>query len=80
MTQVTIHKAKSNLSKLVAQVQAGDEVIVCRGREPVAKLIRYRPTTARRPKVGEITSKPVKVKPRSFDPLTDKEMAAWGMG
>jgi prevent-host-death family protein len=79
MTQTTIHKAKSNLSKLVARVQAGEEVIVCRGHEPVAMLVPYRKRGARRPKVGEITSKRVKCKPNCFGPLSEKEMVDWGM-
>ena len=79
MTQITIHKAKSTLSKLVAQVQSGQEIVVCRGHEPVAMLVPYRKASAHRPKVGEITSKPVKCKPDCFAPLSDEELAAWGM-
>ncbi len=79
MTQMTIHKAKSNLSKLVARVEAGEEVVVCRGHEPVAMLVPYRKPGARRPKVGEITSKRVKCKFNCFAPLSDEEMADWGM-
>ncbi len=39
MTKVTIHVAKTNLSKLIAQVEAGEEVIICRGDKEVAKLV-----------------------------------------
>jgi antitoxin (DNA-binding transcriptional repressor) of toxin-antitoxin stability system len=38
MTKVTIHAAKTNLSKLIAKVEAGEEVIICRGDVEVAKL------------------------------------------
>ncbi len=38
MSKVTIHAAKTNLSKLIAKVEAGEEVIICRGDEPVARL------------------------------------------
>ena len=79
MTEVTIHQAKSSLSKLVAAVEEGEEVVVFRGHVPVAKLVPYRKAPAARPKVGEITSKPVKVKPGCFAPLSDEEMAAWSM-
>jgi prevent-host-death family protein len=79
MTQMTIHKAKSNLSKLVARVEAGEEVVVFRGHEPVAMLVAYRKRTARRPKVGEITSKPVSCKSNCFAPLSAEEMTEWGM-
>lgn len=36
-----MHTAKTNLSKLVAQVEAGEEVIIGRGGKPVAKLVAY---------------------------------------
>ena len=76
---MTIHEAKSNLSKLIARAEAGEEVVVCRGHEPVAMLVPYRKRTARRPKVGEITSKAVTCDPDCFAPLSDEEMADWGM-
>jgi len=79
MMEVTIHQAKTTLSKLVAQVETGVEVAVCRGHVPVAKLVPYRDSVSRRPKVGEITSKPVKVTPGCFAPLSDEEMEDWGM-
>ncbi len=39
MTKVTIHAAKTNLSKLIAKVEAGEEVVICRGDKEVAKLV-----------------------------------------
>lgn len=39
MTKVTIHAAKTNLSKLIAQVEAGEEVVICRGDVEVARLV-----------------------------------------
>ena len=38
MTKVKVHEAKTNLSKLIAKVEAGEEVIICRGDKVVAKL------------------------------------------
>jgi prevent-host-death family protein len=80
MMEITMHKAKTALSQLVARVEAGEEVVVCRGKEPVAMLVPFRKKNGRRPKVGEITSDPVQVKPGCFAPLTDAEMAEWDMG
>ena len=40
-TEVTIHEAKTHFSKLVRRVEAGEEIIVRRGSEPVAKLVAY---------------------------------------
>ncbi len=36
---VTIHEAKTHFSKLVRRAQAGEEIIVRRGREPVARIV-----------------------------------------
>jgi prevent-host-death family protein len=38
MIIVTIRKAKTNLSRLIAKVSEGEEVIIARGSKPVAKL------------------------------------------
>ena len=40
MTQVNVHEAKTNLSKLIAKVEAGEEVVIARDGQPVAKLVR----------------------------------------
>jgi prevent-host-death family protein len=42
MKGVSIHEAKTHFSRLVARVEAGEEIIVRRGPKPVAKLIAYR--------------------------------------
>lgn len=39
MTIVTLHQAETELSKLVARVEAGEEIVITRGDEPVAKLV-----------------------------------------
>ncbi|MBA3347148.1 MAG: type II toxin-antitoxin system Phd/YefM family antitoxin [Actinobacteria bacterium] len=41
MTTVGIHEAKTNLSKLLKRVEAGEEIVVARGGEPVAKIVAY---------------------------------------
>ena len=43
MTTVTIHEAKTHLSRLIARVLAGDEIIIARGREEVARLVPVKP-------------------------------------
>jgi len=37
-TSVNIHEAKTNFSKLVRRAEAGEEIVVRRGREPVARI------------------------------------------
>jgi prevent-host-death family protein len=43
-----VHEAKSNLSRLLQKVAAGEEVIIMRDGEPVAELIPYRKRTRKR--------------------------------
>jgi prevent-host-death family protein len=80
MIEVTVHEAKTNLSKLLAAVESGDEVVVCRGRHPVAKLVPLREPARKRPTVGVATSKPVHCARDCFAPLTDEELKEWGLG
>ena len=42
MSTVTIHDAKTNLSKLIARVEAGEEIVIARGKTPVARLTPIR--------------------------------------
>ncbi len=52
MIEVNIHEAKTQLSRLIARVEQGEEVVIARAGEPVAKLVRaYR--SKRRRKLGE---------------------------
>jgi len=37
--KITIHAAKTNLSKLIARVEAGEEIVIYRGDKPAAKLV-----------------------------------------
>ena len=37
--EATMHEAKTNLTKLVARARAGEEVVITRNREPVARLV-----------------------------------------
>ena len=75
MTTVTVHAAKTNLSKLLAQVEAGEEVVIMRGSTPVAKLV---PIEKPRPKreFGSLKGI-VRVTDAFFEPLPPEELDAW---
>lgn len=45
---VNIHEAKTHLSRLVEQVEAGDEVVIARAGRPVARLVGLEVRTRRR--------------------------------
>jgi prevent-host-death family protein len=69
---VKVHEAKTNLSALLAAVEAGEEVVIARGDTPVARLVPFARTGRR--ELGFV-SYPV---PDSFfEPLPDAELDAW---
>ena len=39
MKTVNIHEAKTHLSRLLARVEAGEEIILARGGAPIAKIV-----------------------------------------
>jgi prevent-host-death family protein len=76
----TVHQAKTNLSRLIKEAESGKEVIITRGKEPVAKLI---PIAAQSGVATPDPSKEVPTKapsaPPAFAPLTDEELAELGL-
>jgi prevent-host-death family protein len=72
---VTIHAAKTHLSRLIEEVAAGEQVVIARGKQPVARLV---PVKAR--KQGRVFGSMrgrAKVGRRFFAPLPDDEIDAW---
>jgi len=47
MDTVNVHEAKTHLSRLLAKVAAGEEVIIARNGEPVARLVPVEPRKKR---------------------------------
>jgi len=46
--EVNIHEAKTHLSKLLARVALGEEVIIAKAGKPVAKLVPLKKTPKKR--------------------------------
>lgn len=74
---VNVHEAKTHLSRLLAQVEAGEDVVIARRGEPVARLVACKPAGKRQPDVlkGRIV-----IPDSFFDPLPEEELAAWEGG
>ena len=72
MRQVNIHEAKTQLSKLIS---AGEEVIIARYGEPVARLVPIRPPITRRIP-GSARGK-FAVPPEFFEPLPSELVNAF---
>jgi antitoxin (DNA-binding transcriptional repressor) of toxin-antitoxin stability system len=75
---VTVHEAKTNLSKLLVLVQAGEEVVIARGKEPVARLVAIEALTPKR-KPGSLKGK-IALDDAFFEPLPESELALWEGG
>ncbi|MGA7980049.1 MAG: type II toxin-antitoxin system Phd/YefM family antitoxin [Chromatiaceae bacterium] len=43
MQSVNVHEAKTHFSKLLEQVQNGDEIIIAKAGQPIARLVAYKP-------------------------------------
>jgi prevent-host-death family protein len=78
MTTVTVHAAKTQLSKLIARAEAGEEVIIARGKKPVVRLVPVDDAKPRR-QFGAMKGK-VWVGPEFFEPLPEEELKAWEGG
>jgi prevent-host-death family protein len=48
MDQVNIHQAKTQLSRVLERVAAGEEIVIAKSGKPVAKLVPFR-KVARQP-------------------------------
>ena len=49
MRTLNIHDAKTNLSRLVDEVNAGEELVIAKAGKPMARLVPIKTTPARKP-------------------------------
>ena len=77
MTQVNVHEAKTQLSKLLELVENGETVVIARHGKPVAELVRARKKKKGFP-FGIASSHPL-VPPGDewWQPMTDQEVDDW---
>lgn len=77
---ITVHEAKTHLSKYLAEVENGLEILIARGKKPVARLVPLKEKpVSQRPNVGEMIDKPFHIPDSAFAPLGKKELADWGL-
>lgn len=81
MTVVTIHEAKTHLSRLIARVLAGEEVTIARGKEPVVKLTPVKEPPKAQRKLGRLAHliPPGKdpLQDGFWDPLPEEDLKLW---
>jgi prevent-host-death family protein len=75
MKTITIHKAKTQLSKLIEQACRGEDIVIARGSEPVVRLVAIQnPKGDRKP--GGLKGK-IHIGPEFFEPLPPEELDSW---
>ena len=74
MVTVNVHEAKTNLSRLLAQVEAGEDVVIARNGKPVARLVEYQPKESGNSGPGRTG---FSIDDSFFDPLPEEELALW---
>jgi prevent-host-death family protein len=76
--QVTVHQAKTQLSKLLEAVERGEKVVIARGQTPVAELVPFRKTRFRHGILdGVLTAEGM---PDFFEPMDEEELRLWEGG
>ena len=75
MSVVTIHQAKTNLSRLIQEACGGEDVIIARGSKPVARLVPLRAAKGNR-QPGSLKGK-LQVGPEFFELLPADELSGW---
>jgi prevent-host-death family protein len=70
-----IYEAKTQLSKLIRRVRAGEEVVIADAGTPVAKLVPIEPPKTARVLGGDEGK--ISIAPDAFEPLSGEDLAAW---
>ena len=74
----TIHAAKTNLSRLLERAEAGEEIVIARGKTPVARLAPLRDVPVKR-RFGAMRGRAT-VTAAFFKPLPAGDLKAWEAG
>ena len=75
--KVTIHAAKTHLSKLIEAALAGEEVVIAKGDKPVVKIVPVeKPGFKFDLLAGRLTG-PI---PDFLEPMSEDELALWEGG
>lgn len=73
--QVGVHEAKTHLSRLLRRVAAGEEIVITRGRRPVAKLVPVE-ERGRQRELGHDRGRVV-IAPDFDEPLPDEVLSSF---
>jgi len=78
MIDVNIHKAKTELSKLLALVEQGEEVVISRRNVPVAKLVSISKVRTEKRNAGALAHLCKNLPEDLFlKPMSEEEISDW---
>lgn len=72
MTQVNVQQAKTHLSRLLARVEQGEEIVIARDGRPIARI-----EPIETPSERQLGFTPFELPETFFEPLPESELAAW---
>jgi prevent-host-death family protein len=76
MATITVHAAKTTLSKLIERALSGEEIIIARGKIPAVRLVPVARNVPKR-KFGAMRGR-ARITKAFFEPLPPEELAGWG--
>jgi len=76
MKQVTVHAAKTNLSKLIDAALAGEESVIAKGSKPVVRLVPVARGTFR---IGLLKGQ-LGAGPDFLEPMDERDLDLWEGG
>ena len=75
MTKINIHDAKTRLSRLVEEVETGEEIVIARAGKPVARLVPIKAKGI--PRRKGLLKGEIKISESFYKPLPEEVIAAF---
>ena len=77
MRQVTVHVAKTNLSKLIDAALAGEDIVIAKGRKPAVRLVAI---PQGKFKIGLLKEHLTGPGPDFLEPMPESDLELWEGG
>ncbi len=79
MQQVNIHRAKTQLSKLIEAAAQGEEIIIAKSGKPIARLVRLDQPEQKPRRPGALKGK-IWIADDFDNPMSEEELSLWTEG
>jgi antitoxin (DNA-binding transcriptional repressor) of toxin-antitoxin stability system len=77
----TVHEVNTHQSRHLVAVEGGGQVIIARGKKPIARPVPLEPGAIRptRSQLGQTLERPVAIDTSVFASMTDEELSDFGL-